>query len=91
VQNILKTIFLCILSIGLAGVLYYFAVGFCATWYLWAHNLLILWLLAVLLDFLVAEIFWEFVILAFYVCRNSSFGGLLFRFVLSLKNLRNYE
>jgi hypothetical protein len=87
----IKTILLNCLNIGLAGILYYWSVGFCAVWYKWAHNLLILWLLALIADFVVAEICWEFIIYFFYLCRGSRVGQVLFRFVLSIKNLRNYS
>jgi len=90
-SNLIKTILLNLLNIGLAGILYYWAVGFCAVWFKWAHNLLILWLLTLIADFVVAEICWEFIIYFFYLCRGSKFGQHLFRFVLSIKNLRNYS
>ena len=90
-MNVVKTVLLNIINIGLAGVLYYFSVGFCAVWIDWAHNLLILWLLTLIVDFIIFEIVQEIVIYIFYTMRNKAgcFKA-LFNFVLGMKNLRNY-
>jgi len=90
-SNIIKTVLLNCVNIGLAAILYYWSVGFCAVWYKWAHNLLILWLLALIADFVVAEICLELIIYFFYLCRGSKVGRHLLGFVLSIKNLRNYS
>jgi hypothetical protein len=91
-MNIVKTIIINLVNIFMAGLLYFFSFGFCAVWSDWAHNLLIIWLITLLIDFLVMEIILELLIFSFFMARNK--GGWLKRimnFIINIKNLRNYS
>ena len=90
--NIVKTVIINSLNIGLLGGLFYISFGFCAVWTIYAPTVLILWALVLVADFVVMEITLELFILLLYCFRNlhSCFAAIM-RFLVALKNLRNYH
>ena len=80
------------LNIGLLGGLFYISFGFCAVWTTYAPTVLILWAFVLLGDFVVMEITLEVLIVFLYCFRNlhACFAAIM-RFLIALKNLRNYH
>jgi hypothetical protein len=76
-------------TLAFEALLYYFSVGFCAVWKDWAHNLLIIWGLALITDFLVMEFCLELFILIVYSMRGCGyFLDDFYKFLIAVKNLR---
>jgi len=92
IANIIKTVIINILNIGFLGALFYISFGFCAVWIVYAPTVLILWILVLIGDFLVMEIFLELLISFFYCFRklHTCFASIM-RFLIAIKNLRNYH
>lgn len=91
-MNILKTVLINFVNIAMAGLLYFFSVGFCAVWSDWSHNLLFIWLITLLIDFLVMEIILELLIFSLYLGRNkANWLKRIMNFFINVRNLRNYS
>lgn len=90
-MNFSKTVVINIVNLSLFALIFYISFGFCAVWINWAHTLLYIWLICLVVDFIIMEIFVELLILVFYTFRNSSIllKG-LFRCIIELKNVRNF-
>jgi hypothetical protein len=88
----IKVVFMNLFNFGLVIAIFFLATGFCAVWVTWDKTLIALLILSLVAYFILMEIAWELVILLFFCCRNSgSVMRCLFKFVLGVKNLRNYD
>lgn len=88
--NIMKTVVINSLNIGLLGALFYISFGFCAVWKIYGPTILILWAFVLIGDFIVMEVILEIFILFFYCFKNlhQCFSAAM-RFLVAVKNLRN--
>jgi hypothetical protein len=89
--NYVKVFTITILNLTMIGFIFSISFMFCSVYKDWAHNLLIVWLLCFIFDFILFEIINECFILVLYAFKNKhKFIKYAMRTLISLKNLRNF-
>jgi hypothetical protein len=88
--NYTKVFGISLLNLAMIGFVFYLSFMFSAVYKEWAHNLLIIWALCLVFDFIVFEIINEVIILILFSMRNLCTPiKYAMRILLALKNLRN--
>jgi hypothetical protein len=89
--NYAKVFAITTLNLVIIGFVFYISFMFCSVYKDWAYNVLIVWLLCLIFDFILFEVINECFILILYALRNKNkVIKYSMRTLVGLKNLRNY-